>query len=92
MGLHDEDTRQIDLWESFYCSTDYMSWCIVPMSTRDMLIAVAFGDAEVESRDDNEWGPDLYFRWLKSPDKRSHEYVKKPLEGCGCEAEWPEPR
>lgn len=67
------------LWDLFYRSHGYWySWCMVPLSYRDMLLAVAFGDAEVKEIDDDpDWPADLYFRWVKPVGDRSHHYVDK---------------
>jgi len=87
-------TRE-ELWEDFVNSDGWHSFCITPLSWRDMVFAVAYGDAEVKYIDDNndDWPPDLFFRWLKPIDERSYEYFKKPLEDCGCNSEqYPKPK
>lgn len=84
--------RRKEQCEDFYNSDSWWSWCITPLSHRDMLLAVAWGDAEVKEIKEEEWPVDLFFRWIKKVEDRSHKYFEKPLEGCGCDGEWPEPR
>ena len=54
-----------------------------------MVYAVSYGDAEVKYIDNDDWPPDLFFRWLKPIEERSYEYFEKPLEDCGCNSKQP---
>lgn len=79
-----------ELWKEFYKSESWQSWCVTPLSYKDMLLAVTFGDAEVKEHSD-EWGPDLFFKWTKPAEERSHEYHAHKAKGC-CDGELPTPR
>lgn len=84
-----------DHWKEFNNSDHGWSWSVVPLYYTHMLLAVAYGDAEVgfqgdimpegaSSEDYPLTGrpiPDLWFRWTRPPEKRKFVYPEKMNDG-----------
>jgi len=89
------NNKEVELkhWEEFYNSYNmWWSFCIVPLNYYSMLLAVAYGDAEVKHiNDDKEWPADFFFRWVRPLDQRACDYFEKKPESscvsCTCEKE-----
>jgi hypothetical protein len=54
---------------------EWYSWCMVPLSYREMLKAVACGDAEVELTEDSDWPADFFFKWNRKKEDRKETYM-----------------
>ncbi len=66
-------------WEEFNAETRKTPWCSVPLYYRHMLDAVAYGDAQVGFKvfkypDFGAEIPDVWFQWLRPPEKRKFTY------------------
>ena len=59
--------------DDFLTSNHWWEICGVPLSSEDMIRAIAAGDAEVEEHED-EMGPGIFFRWLRPLEERKRAY------------------
>ena len=87
--------EEYDHWKEFYESDHKWSWSITPLYYLHMLLAVSYGDAMVGWQGDqmpegmtaDDYGPlangpipDLWFQWVRPPDKRKFAYPEKKNE------------
>jgi hypothetical protein len=62
-----------DDFDHFNRSRNWWSFCNVPLIKFDVLLAVAYGDAELFVQPKTE---DLCFRWRRPPRKRARVYFE----------------
>ena len=55
---------------------EWYSWCMIPLTHEEMLMAVACGDGEVSLIKEDDWPEDFFFKWIKKREERKETYMQ----------------
>jgi len=61
---------------------EWYSWCMVPLTHEEMLMAVACGDGEVSLIKEDDWPEDFFFKWNKKREERKETYMQFDKGDC----------